>query len=1583
MQWNYLSIKELVSYISNYTYHPSDYVHGLLASHVYKMPREEEEVNLQSLSQALGHQLPVNLNKPWKIVQVTNDRANTGYYSALYVNATTHQAVLVFQGTMFDGLSDLFRKQSDIQQNIDGILGDAITDQKGLAYEATERAVDYIKQNQLYLSITGHSLGGYLAELGVLFCHRDFAYQEVKGIVFDSPGSGKDLETFQSNIKNTGTKFWIEDLDIVTYLSAPNLINACNPHPGEVYRVYPQLESSDWLKRLEKMARLPLVGNKVQAISKGLLALTGHDLAAILSLFDPNTGKPQEYVRMANWPKLQTDQLKYVGKSANSFPGGHTLDSLLRCLADLPNIRQDQYWFTLDYLDDKAGYQPGVLTSKGAFKLKYGGHYRESKIPLYQQALQVENQESVDWYLYKLWKQHDAINQVENKDKVISILQAILQDYTVKIIEDRPYLSLKNQENQVQAVRDKMRRALEVFSKDRINQAIKQIEDERVIKQAELLGKQLPKLHSYIVIAKLKHYVPRENKHVLVTQQLKKEGICVIYGHGGVGKSTLVAEYGHELKEQQVVYWLMAETRDKLVSSYEKIADELRINYQWLQEYKKEPGKYLSELSRQVYNVIEDRKHRVLLVLDNAVDAALIDECLLHRPSLVKMLITTRNQKDFSNYDPINLSTFTEPEGKTYLQQSLRKNTFSPNEDDIKALIREVGLIPQKLTLAVGYLCAYQSINIQDYISELQKLKESGKKGEGKLVLPEVNLGLETLIGPLAKAQQLMHYAAYLDPDFIPLSLFESLLDISDEELGVTLGALERLSLILLIRGRKGREIGIQIHREVQAACREYTKWAYKSEITEKKVLDSLVQALYKHMPEVTHIPDSGWQQAEIYAPHVAHVLSSVEGVLEPSGLLAKLLNRMGTYSREVTCNYQQAKHYYQKALDMYKNLHSGNHLGTTTLLNKVGNIYRDLGQTEEGLKYLEQALVMRKELYSGSHFNIAALLNDLGTAYMVLGQADEGLKYFKQALAMLNELDSDKHSAIADSLNNIGAAYRDLGQIDKGLNYFKQALVMNKELYKGNHPAIAKSLNNVGDAYKDLGQIGKGLKYFKQALAMLKKFYGGNHPDIATALNNVGAVYSELWQTEEGLKYLQQALVMVKELYKGNHPAIAKSLNNVGGAYMDLGQTEEGLEYFKQAFDMVKELYKGNHPDIASSLNNVGNAYRELGKTEEGLKYLQQAFVMIKELYKGNHPAIATVLNNVGGAYMDLGQTGEGLNYFKQALVMVKELYKGSHPDIAKSLNNVGNAYRDLGKTEEGLKYLQQAFVMVKELYKGNHPDIATALNNVGSGYMDLGQTEEGLKYFKQALIMKKWLYGGNHAAIAISLNNVGAAYMDLGQTEEGLNYFKQAFAMLREWYRGNHPDVATLLSCMGAAYKDLGQTGEGLNYFKQALAMRKELYRGNHPHIANSLVNVGLAYMDLRRPKEGLNYFKQALAMRKELYRGNHPHIATLLSCVGAAYMDLKRLKEGLRYFKQALAMRKELYRGNHPDIATLLSCVGAAYMVLGRPKEALKYFKQALVMVKELYRGNHPDIVACLNNIRAAYKALGQILRIELSL
>jgi vesicle coat complex subunit/DNA replication protein DnaC len=467
---------KLTNNLLNYTYHPSDYFHGLLCSHVYNNPKQGDKF-----------ESPVG---SWTVVQAKDDSAKTGFYSALYLNETTHQLVLTFQGTNIGEFKDLVRNKSDLQEDIDGVMARTVTDQQALAYDVTDQAVKYAREHGYHLSITGHSLGGFLAELSVFFCYRNFNYNKIKGVVFDSPGTLEWLqENAKTNIENVANELSIKDLPIITYLSAPNLVNSCNGHPGTVYRLYPHLSGNQLSKMIEKLSRwTEVIGLNIHNQEKGFITATkGHLLENILTCFDSETEKAIKYERVDSWPVIKKDHPETIAKGQGllswivSFIPGlsqllnmlagdvdrsylGTSRSLVSLLTHLNKLDHSQHWATLKSLDDN--FNEGKLSIDGEFRQSYQGHYKISPLGWYKDILHLKEQQGyrgVDDYLFYFWQNKEKISQLPD-ELARQILSMLVETYTVASdVNGLLYLSLIDAKSSIPHLRNNMYRVLELI----------------------------------------------------------------------------------------------------------------------------------------------------------------------------------------------------------------------------------------------------------------------------------------------------------------------------------------------------------------------------------------------------------------------------------------------------------------------------------------------------------------------------------------------------------------------------------------------------------------------------------------------------------------------------------------------------------------------------------------------------------------------------------------------------------------------------------------------------------------------------------------------------------------------------------------------------------------------------------------------------------------------------------------------------------------------------------------------------------------------------------------------------------------
>ena len=159
------------------------------------------------------------------------------------------------------------------------------------------------------------------------------------------------------------------------------------------------------------------------------------------------------------------------------------------------------------------------------------------------------------------------------------------------------------------------------------------------------------------------------------------------------------------------------------------MAGKLGIDYKVLMEiWKPDLRRYRRELSRAVYDALEENGQCLFLILDNAGadDGEPIKDFISQRPThRTSIIITTRNPIAFPDYEKIALSDFLLEEGVAYVEQGLahmwgsfpqsNKEAFSAA---VRHLVKVAGLTPLKLDLAVNFLQQNRLHTINNIISD-------------------------------------------------------------------------------------------------------------------------------------------------------------------------------------------------------------------------------------------------------------------------------------------------------------------------------------------------------------------------------------------------------------------------------------------------------------------------------------------------------------------------------------------------------------------------------------------------------------------------------------------------------------------------------------------------------------------------------------------------------------------------------------------------------------------------------------------------------------------------------------------------
>ena len=351
--------------------------------------------------------LPLTVGKNYSPSTLTQDLLDSGYVGAAYIHEGRQQIVLAHRGLSILNIGSLIGAIS--------VKSDQINPQQVAALYATEQCIQFAENENYRFSVTGHGLGGWLAELCVYHAteeNKPWFYRDMSAVTFDAPGSGGIMASLDSHLKD-GRGVKREALDIIHYVSIPNLINTLNEQVGTVYRITPDLP-----KRFGVLEYL-------------MFNIDSHNMELLLKAFDPKTGMPTTREQMLDWPKLDLtptlallDKLKgmlNITKPLEAIVSGVTLladgefrrllfgsiKSLFKKDATFPSLIGGEYGTFHQYAGGK-DHQPDIehLSFEANYFLTFASHY-EAMPEDAQQLYLIHFSAGIRRFLYL----HDALRK--------------------------------------------------------------------------------------------------------------------------------------------------------------------------------------------------------------------------------------------------------------------------------------------------------------------------------------------------------------------------------------------------------------------------------------------------------------------------------------------------------------------------------------------------------------------------------------------------------------------------------------------------------------------------------------------------------------------------------------------------------------------------------------------------------------------------------------------------------------------------------------------------------------------------------------------------------------------------------------------------------------------------------------------------------------------------------------------------------------------------------------------------------------------------------------------------------------------
>jgi tetratricopeptide (TPR) repeat protein len=615
----------------------------------------------------------------------------------------------------------------------------------------------------------------------------------------------------------------------------------------------------------------------------------------------------------------------------------------------------------------------------------------------------------------------------------------------------------------------------------------------------------------------------RDHEIAAISAALRNGGcIAVLYGMGGVGKSSIVREYAWRNRESYaVIWWLGAQSEDAIVESL------LRLGALFVRGLERHADRRAA--AQQVASsVLSGFAKPVLLIFDDIDDERLLRTWLPRTGA--RALATSRSAAWSADIEPIALQTWELDVAARYLQRESGRSDLA--DVDARAVAEALGALPLALAHAAASLRNMRMATPDRY---LQRIGEHLKNAPRNAEYPRsVYATFTTAIAQAEKeapgAAAVLRFAASFAPDAIPDELFRQPIENCPEELRAiladdlrldeALGALDRLSL--LAYSPPSRTYGI--HRLVQLAARDTIGTAARA------WSEFAVEVANAAFPDVEF---ATWPQCERLLAHARAALDAVSDErFLPAGRLA---DRCALY----LCGrgeYGAAVPLQTRALAILENVLGPDDAEVADATESLGTLYGLQDRFEDEARLHLRVAAIREALFGADHPGVSVALNNLALSYEQQGRYDEAATLYARSLAIAEKALGPDHPDVATTLNNLGNLSYRQGRYEEAERFHKRALAIGEKALGPDHPSVARSVNNLAVVYFRQGRLREAEPLQLRALAMHEKALGPDHPDVAQSVNSLANLYDAQGRDAEAKPLYLRALAIWETTLGSDH---------------------------------------------------------------------------------------------------------------------------------------------------------------------------------------------------------------------------------------------------------------------------------------------------------------------------------------------------------------------------------------------------------------------------------------------------------------
>lgn len=263
-----------------------------------------------------------------------------------------------------------------------------------------------------------------------------------------------------------------------------------------------------------------------------------------------------------------------------------------------------------------------------------------------------------------------------------------------------------------------------------------------------------------------------------------------------------------------------------------------------------------------------------------------------------------------------------------------------------------------------------------------------------------------------------------------------------------------------------------------------------------------------------------------------------------------------GKCMKDYSCNYSLSLNLFQESLNHLEKVKEADSKLGIQVRFFLGNLYTDMGMSEESITTLRDVLSKQIEIYTEQHSFTARTYNCLGIAEDNRCNYRQAREYYQKSYTIFKLLSYGLETIdSAKVLNNLAGIYFKWDDFTLSIKFYLKVLEVYLNKYGENCSYVGITYYNLGNCYLMINNDSKAMDYLKRSKEIFTKELGSSHPQTAMSCKNLGDVYYTLNDDKNALDLYSQCINTFLEKFGEDHDLYVSTLAKIKKLNSPLGK--------------------------------------------------------------------------------------------------------------------------------------------------------------------------------------------------------------------------------------------------------------------------------------------------------------------------------------------------------------------------------------------------------------------------------------------